>query len=109
MKKTSMMIKFFLLFFCSLTLLNGAAFGYSKIPPGEIKAAACIVEDKVTGEQIEVDRLTLPNSDLLWMLADTCKRSSKEYAERKRLSDWDYQCCPVTADGKVHCEAPIGR
>lgn len=94
---------------CVTTQFGKVAFGASKIPVNEIKAVAFVVENKETGEKNEIDNIDLPEPGVLWALVDTCKNASKEYAERKNLSDWSYKCCPVTADGTVHCESPLGR
>lgn len=98
----------FILLFCMTAPFAKVASAASKIRVDEIKAVACVFENKDTGEQEEIDRIIFPGVGGMWVLDDKCKKAAHEHAKQKGLSDWRYLCCPISADDKVHCETPFG-
>jgi len=99
---------FFILFFCATVPFIRVTSAASKIRVDEIKAVACISENRDTGEQEEVDRVIFPGVGGMWVVDDKCKKVAHEHAKQKSLTNWRHLCCPISADDKTHCETPFG-
>lgn len=105
--RTVLAISFILFFWMTFPLARVAS-AASKIRVDEIKAVACMFENKDTGEQEEIDRVIFPGVGGMWVVDDNCRKFAHKHAKQKGLSNWRHRCCPISADDKTHCETPFG-
>ena len=99
----------FLVLVCVSAQFGNVAFGADDIPIFKIRMVALVAENKITEEKTELSRSFIASPNLFWMFIENCKRTVDKFTKRSGVSDWDYACCPVTADGVVHCESRLGR